>query len=294
MHYVILLFYYKIMLTEMIFMRHPDPIDIHNIVSVDAAGSPDWAFPLHAHPHHLEISLVLSGGGLLYFGGRSYVMKKGDLSIKNAGVVHAEHTDPRDPIRQICITFSGVDEMDGCPGHLLAENASPILPCEGDMDLMSAMFRYLALHWREEESAAVCRELTLAALDLICMRISRTPADRRPSKADPRIMQTVSAVTAWINEHYPEKITLNGLAERFFVSPYYLEKKFKESTGFSINQYVIDRRMGEAQRLLIFDQAGIKEIALAVGYENLQYFYATFRKYTGVTPLDFRMRFRRE
>ena len=85
----------------MIFMRHPDPIDIHNIVSVDAAGSPDWAFPLHAHPHHLEISLVLSGGGLLYFGGRSYVMKKGDLSIKNAGVVHAEHTDPRDPIRQI-------------------------------------------------------------------------------------------------------------------------------------------------------------------------------------------------
>ena len=274
-------------------MRHPDPVDIHNIVTVDATGSPDWAFPLHAHPHHLEISLVLSGGGILYFGGRSYVMKKGDLIIKNAGVVHAEHTDPRDPIRQICVTFSGVEEMDGVPDHLLPESASPVLPSAEDFDLLSAVFRYLSLRWREEESAAVCRQLVLAALDLICMRISRTPADRRSSKADPRIMRTVSDVIAWINEHYPEKITLNGQAERFFVSPYYLEKKFKESTGFSINQYVIDRRMGEAQRLLIFDPAGIKEIALAVGYENLQYFYATFRKYTGATPLDFRRRFQR-
>ena len=262
-------------------------------MTVDATGSPDWDFPLHAHPHHLEISLVLSGGGILYFGGRSYVMKKGDLIIKNAGVVHAEHTDPRDPIRQICVTFSGVEEMDGVPDHLLPESASPVLPSAEDFDLLSAVFRYLSLRWREEESAAVCRQLVLAALDLICMRISRTPADRRSSKADPRIMRTVSDVIAWINEHYPEKITLNGLAERFFVSPYYLEKKFKESTGFSINQYVIDRRMGEAQRLLIFDPAGIKEIALAVGYENLQYFYATFRKYTGATPLDFRRRFQR-
>lgn len=274
-------------------MRHPDPVDIHNVVTVDAVGSPDWAFPLHAHPHHLEISLVLSGGGILYFGGRSYVMKKGDLIIKNAGVVHAEHTDPRDPIRQICVTFSGVDEMDGVPDHLLPESASPVLPSGEDLDLLSAVFRYLSLRWQEEESAAVCRQLALAALDVICMRISHAPTDRRSSKADPRIMRTVSDVIAWINEHYPEKITLNGLAERFFVSPYYLEKKFKESTGFSINQYVIDRRMGEAQRLLIFDPAGIKEIALAVGYENLQYFYATFRKYTGATPLDFRRRFQR-
>ncbi len=274
-------------------MRRPGTIDVHNIVTVDAAGSPDWAFPLHAHPHHLEISLVLSGGGLLYFGGRSYGMKKGDLSIKNAGVVHAEHTDPRDPIRQICITFSGVDELEGRPDHLLPDSASPILPSGEDFDLLSAAFRYLSLHWHEEESAAVCRELMLAALDVICLRIARTPADRRAAGDDPRIMQTVSAVTAWINGHYPEKITLAGLAERFFVSPYYLEKKFKESTGFSINQYVIDRRMGEAQRLLIFETAGIKEIALAVGYENLQYFYATFKKYTGVTPLDFRRRFQR-
>lgn len=69
-------------------------------------------------------------------------------------------------------------------------------------------------------------------------------------------------------------------------------KMIQKYTGYSISQYVIERRMGEAQRMLIFEDISIKEIALAVGYENIQYFYAAFKKSTGVKPLEFRNQFR--
>lgn len=132
----------------------------------------------------------------------------------------------------------------------------------------------------------------LAALDVIKTAIVRKEAEKPKHAQDKKAAQTVEQVMGWINENYAQKITLNGLAERFFISPFYLEKKFKESTGYSVNQYVIDRRMGEAQRLLIFENTSIKEIAISVGYSNLQYFYATFKKYTGKSPVIFRHLYR--
>lgn len=49
--------------------------------------------------------------------------------------------------------------------------------------------------------------------------------------------------------------------------------------------------MGEAERLLIFSDLSIKDIAITVGYKNLPYFYTTFKKYAGCTPLDFKKKY---
>jgi AraC-like DNA-binding protein len=46
--------------------------------------------------------------------------------------------------------------------------------------------------------------------------------------------------------------------------------------------------MGEAEKLMIFDDVSIKDIAEKCGYSNLQYFYATFKKFTGYTPAEFK------
>ena len=269
-------------------MRHPETIDIHSVVLVDATRTPGWAFPLHAHDNHLEISLVQAGSGTFYCEGRSYALRPGDVVIKNAGVVHAEHTSREAPLRQVCISFSGVQEVPGAPGCLLPAQMPPLLPAEEDFPLLNAAFQYMAGCYQQEEAAAACRAVMLAALEVIQRRIEKKQADRPRPPQDKKAARTMADVMAWINENYAQRITLEGLAERFFISPFYLEKKFKESTGYTINQYVIDRRMGEAQRLLIFEDMSIKEIALAVGYGNLQYFYATFKKYAGKAPLAFR------
>ncbi len=273
-------------------MLHAENASVWNAVTVDATGNPLWTFPLHSHDHHVEVSLVLAGAGTLYYDGHSYPMCRGDVIVKNAGVIHAEQTNRDDPLRQVCLSFSGVYGTDGRPDCLLPHFMSPVLCGGADFGILSAAFSCLADHWQDEAYSVICRHLTEASLEIISGLIARQQSTGTKEKPDSRVSETVTQITDWLNDHYMQKITLQELADRFFISPYYLDRKFKACVGYSINQYVIDRRMGEAQRMLIFEDRSIKEIALAVGYGNLQYFYATFKKYTGKSPSVFRREFR--
>ncbi|MBQ9827695.1 MAG: AraC family transcriptional regulator [Lachnospiraceae bacterium] len=270
---------------------HPETIAIHNIVEIDTGEQKDWAFPLHTHDMQLEISFILSGCGVCYFDGRTYPMHPGDIVIKNAGQIHAEKAEPDRPLRQICISFSGVSEIRDRPNCLLPGDSKPVFQSGEDEGILSEIFSYLALHWQDEEKIHACNYLQSALLDIITGIVERQSVIKKARKQDLRNDNTINNVTEWLNGNYWQKITLSRLSEMFFISPYYLDRKFKEHTGYSVNQYIIDLRMGEAQRLLIFETISIKEVALRVGYENLQYFYATFKKYTGDTPLVFRERF---
>lgn len=273
-------------------LKHPETVTIQNIIPVDATGNPDWAFPLHTHEHCLEISIVQEGSGTFYSEGRSCSIHKGDLVIKNAGTVHGEHTSRKEPLKQICISFFGVNEIEGKPGCLIREYAQPVINAGNDFELLSSIFSFLAEHWQEEDKENTNRHLMLGALEIIHDIVQKEDNAKKSKAGDTKSAHAVKEAVNWINQNYNTKITLNMLAEKFYISPFYLERRFKEYTGYSISQYVIERRMGEAQRMLIFEDISIKEIALAVGYENIQYFYAAFKKSTGVTPLEFRNQFR--
>lgn len=139
-------------------MIHPETVDIQNIILVNAEKKEDWAFLLHNHDRYLEISLVLSGKGTFYCEGRSYAMQAGDLVIKNAGVIHAEHSSRDDPIHQICISFSGVNEIPDAPGCILSVHMEPLIQSGDDFPILSAAFSYLAEYGRQ------MRNLLLAIL----------------------------------------------------------------------------------------------------------------------------------
>lgn len=273
-------------------MQQSESISIANAITVDTTGNPYWTFPLHSHAHHLEISLVQAGTGTLYYNGRSYAMRAGDVIVKNSGIIHAEQVASETPMRQIYISFAGVKDASGHPNQLLPVHMSPVLPSEAYFSILSPLFTYLAAHWQEEARSVICLPMMETILGIIEELITCRQKPNAKGMPDRRASETVAHVANWLNEHYMQKIALNELAEMFYISPYYLDRKFKACIGYSINQYIIDRRMGEAQRMLIFEEKSIKEIALAVGYSNLQYFYATFKKYTGKSPSVFRTEFR--
>jgi AraC-like DNA-binding protein len=72
------------------------------------------------------------------------------------------------------------------------------------------------------------------------------------------------------------------------MSPCYFASLFKYSTGLTVNQYVTQRRISKAKRLL--KQPGLKiiEVGQAVGFESHSYFTRTFRKWTGTNPTTYR------
>lgn len=93
---------------------------------------------------------------------------------------------------------------------------------------------------------------------------------------------------AYIKENYMRKISLASVAEHVGLSSGYLCRIFKDETGGSINTYINNLRMNKAGELLSDKNSYIKEVAVAVGFEDQLYFSRLFKRYSGLTPSEYR------
>ncbi len=95
-------------------------------------------------------------------------------------------------------------------------------------------------------------------------------------------------IISFISSHYTERITLNDISQATFYSAAYCENEFKKTTGKSIINYLIDVRINAAKKLLAESSMSCARIAVAVGFEDANYFSRVFKKRTGYSPLRFR------
>ena len=122
-----------------------------------------------------------------------------------------------------------------------------------------------------------CRRTTFRLLDYLCQQRSRPQG---------RVSQVVRA---FLDEHYAdESITLALLADELHFSPSYLAKTFKNDTNKSIKEYITEKRIETAKELLRDKNAKVGGVAQQVGYTNARSFINIFKKYTGLTPGEYK------
>ena len=97
----------------------------------------------------------------------------------------------------------------------------------------------------------------------------------------------VSQVVDFINERFSENLTLNTLAEVAKLSPFHFARLFKQSTGITPHQYVIQVRIGKGKEMLISSGMPIAEVARQVGFCDQSHFGTHFKRAYGVTPRAF-------
>ena len=266
-----------------------DSLKIAALSYIQAKDQPNWHFPLHAHDDLLELSLVVAGEVELYFNRHCYTLRRGDIAIKNAGTPHAEVSNPLNPVEQICIGVSGIHLPGYKPNQMISDTASPIISTGDSFEYLMQSARYLMkLCEKTEQSNEQVREAVLKGFLSVVYNLLSSEDSRSETVKGHKIVQEV---IAYIDKNYHRKIDLEALAKQFYISPFYLSRKFKQETGYTINQYVVNRRIGEAECILIFEDMSVKEVAQCCGYNNLPYFYTVFRKYTGCTPIEFRNRY---
>lgn len=98
----------------------------------------------------------------------------------------------------------------------------------------------------------------------------------------------VLAIADYVQEHFPEKLSLNELAEKYNYSLAHVSHTFKAETGMTFQDYVQSVRVRESCRLLINTPKKVAEIATLVGYTNIKFFNEVFKRHMGVTPREFR------
>lgn len=100
--------------------------------------------------------------------------------------------------------------------------------------------------------------------------------------------QNLQALKEYLDKHYASKITLDMLAEKFFINKFYLTRIFKEQFGESVTEYLLQVRITKAKQSLRFTDKPIEEIAHECGMQDANYFSRMFKKVEGVTPGEYR------
>ncbi|MFC0214576.1 response regulator [Paenibacillus chartarius] len=101
-----------------------------------------------------------------------------------------------------------------------------------------------------------------------------------------------SKIVKYVHQHYADDhLSVQEISDHLQLSMSYVISVFKEATGTTVKQYVLEYRIEKARELLKERSLKVSDIAGQVGFKDGEYFAKVFRKFTGMTPSEYRERF---
>jgi len=98
----------------------------------------------------------------------------------------------------------------------------------------------------------------------------------------------------YIKENYNKNLTLKSLGKQFFINEVYLGQLFKKEFGVSFKDYLTSMRIAHAEKLLAQTDVKVYKIAEEVGFSNPDYFISKFVQVKGVTPYQYRLKYKKD
>ena len=96
------------------------------------------------------------------------------------------------------------------------------------------------------------------------------------------------SVLSFINEHFRENISVEDIANKFFLNSNYFCSLFRKETGVKCSDYIRNLRMNHAVRLVTLTKIPITEICSETGYNSISSFLRDFKKQFGISPTKMR------
>lgn len=125
-------------------------------------------------------------------------------------------------------------------------------------------------------------------LKIFCVEVSAYIKDLRSNS----MHNILALIDKEVSENYMQPLTLKYLSEKYYLNTAYLGQLFKKNYNKSFKDYLNDYRIEKASLMLKRSNEKIYKIAEDVGYNNTDYFISKFVQIKGVTPLQYRKKFR--
>ena len=247
----------------------------------------------HFHSTY-EIYFLMSGERAFFIKDRTIAIREGDVVIIAPNILHRTTNADKPKYERFIVNMREdfLASADGAHRDImrpLFEEDYLIVRCAlQDRLAVDALARRIMQEMRERKPGFEVYAQTLAVqLLIVCCRHARQHAMAPPESPSP-MHERISEIVRYINHYYMEEISLRLLAEKFFVSPYYLSRFFKEATGFTLVEYVNSVRVKEAKKLLEQSAMKVNLVARKVGFGSITHFGRVFRSVTGNAPLHYR------
>ncbi|MGO4110057.1 helix-turn-helix domain-containing protein [Paenibacillus sp. YAF4_2] len=247
----------------------------------------------HFHSTY-EIFCLMSGKREFFIKDRTMVIHEGDIVIIAPNILHRttntetpEHERLIVNIHEKLMAAGNSTFMDVL--HPLFEKEYIIVNCSlQDRLVIESLAQNIILEMQEKKPGfeMYTQTLTLQVLMICCRHVKQNSVE--PLESPSPMHERISEVVRYINSHYMQELSLHLLSEKFYVSPYYLSRFFKEATGFTFVEYLNSVRIKEAKKLLEQSSMKVNLIAKRVGFGSVTHFGRVFKSVTGYVPLHYR------
>ncbi len=251
--------------------------------------------PVHSHTKVCELLLCYEGEGVYFYDTETYPVQAGDLLFCNAGKEHELLRSPGKELGVYCFGFVDVNLKDLPENSIISKNGRCICPSGSNFTLLKEMAEKIAELDIGVQSDLFLSDLLFSAFFALAENIQKEYELRLESfQTSGRDTELSEKVKNYIAEHLAEKVSVERMAEDLGYSTSCLAHGFKKETGYSPIEYLIRRRIGYAESLLIASEFSVGHIASMCGYASSSYFQTSFRKIAGISPMQYRKKYREE
>lgn len=243
--------------------------------------------PTHRPKGMLDFQLLYVASGKAHF----YFDKSEEDTVVTAG--HMVLYRPKEPQRYI---YYGEEQTEVYWVHFTGNNVTNILRHYGIGSGMRVIetgtsLEYPRIFKQMIQELQRCQAhypdlLTLLLLELLIRIERQIGREHRPK--DAYLNAEMELAIQHFNDHYSDEINIEEYALSRGMSVSWFIRSFKQYAGTTPMQYLVERRMANAQVLLETTSYNISEIAALVGYDNPLYFSRIFRKQKGMSPSEYR------
>lgn len=250
------------------------------------------------HDHHFfELAYVTGGSAVHVLNGRHSRLGAGDYFIMDYGSVHCYEGCRRltlinclflpEVIDETLRDCRSLDQLLQCcliryyrltPGTVWADRIF-----HDEDGRIGRLLNGMVEEYREKKLGSA--EIFRCRLTEILILILRTLVKQEKQKTGSAV---VTEVIRYVDGAYKEPLTLQEFCERQHYSVPYVSRRFKQETGTTFREYLQRVRIEKCCELLAGSDLTVGEAARAVGYEDMQFFHALFRRYLHMTPREYR------
>ena len=248
---------------------------------------------LHHHDFY-EVYFFLSGNVQYIIENRSYLLTPGDVLLISPMELHQPMFGSEQREYERIVLWIDKQFLEGfsLPGQSFnacfdtnTPNHSNLLRPEGaNRQFLIFLLEQLI---SESSSADPYQEIcALSYLAQVMILLNRLSLQQRRENAVPTPDSTVYSILGYINEHYNENLSLDDLANKFFISKYHLSREFQRLVGTSVHRYIVQKRLVMAKQMLSSGKPS-SEVYQNCGFGDYSNFYRAFKAEYQISPKDY-------
>lgn len=249
------------------------------------------------HYHDFDKIIVFWGGKVNYMiEGCYYELKPGDIVLVGHGQIHRPVIDNQVPYERSILYISTeylrrylTQEYDPslCFARAASEKSYVLrLPEAVRAEAERTLLRLERCSAGKQYGYELEMQLLFLTFMLEINRIVEGGRGFREISPEAVFNQKIVEILNYIGEHLTGEISVDGLADRFYVSKYHLMRTFKKETGYTIHRYITEKRMILAKEKLLSGSPAVK-VSEECGYSDYSTFLRAFSQNTGMTPSEF-------